>query len=160
MEVASPSEPGANGVAVAPFPSVDPAQVVEHLASVCEVVLGATKEDLEAPGSLLHISRHADTIQRCTRFATDTQTTLYIQKDVLPSSTAQAGEEESSMFARRRRAIRSRWTDLDPCRASVIHVLVDPRDLLRTHDHLEPHPHETAPAHRPQHPLDFANNSY
>ena len=99
MEVASPSEPSANGVAVATFPSVDPAQVVEHLASVCEVVLGATKADLEAPGSLLHASRHTDTIQRCTRFATDTQTTLYIQKDNIPSSTAQPGEETSYTYS-------------------------------------------------------------
>ncbi|KAH6672719.1 dynein heavy chain [Plectosphaerella plurivora] len=95
MEVASPSEPGSNGVSAAAFPSVDPARVVEHLAAVCEVALGATKDDLEAPGSLLHKSRYADTVQRCTRFATDTQTTLYIQKDVIPSSTVTNGDEES-----------------------------------------------------------------
>lgn len=99
MEVASPQEPGgANGVVAAPFPSIDPARVVEHLASVCEIALGATKEDLENTGSLLHKSRYSDTIQRCTRFATDTQTTLYIQKDIIPSSTIQNGDEESSMF--------------------------------------------------------------
>lgn len=97
MEVASPQEPGANGVAAAPFPSVDPARVVEHLAAVCEVALGATREDLEAPGSLLHKTRYADTVQRCTRFATDTQTTLYIQKDLNPSSTVQNGDDEPSM---------------------------------------------------------------
>lgn len=107
MEVASPSEPGANGVAVVPFPSIDPAQVVEHLASVCEAVLGATKEDLEAPGSLLHKGKYTDTIQRCTRFASDTQTTLYIQKDTLPLPAVQNGEEDSSSSIK---AIYSPWS--------------------------------------------------
>ncbi|EEY14801.1 dynein heavy chain [Verticillium alfalfae VaMs.102] len=96
MEVASPQSPGANGVAAAPFPTIDPVRVVEHLVSACEIALGATREDLEASGSLLHKSRYTDTIQRCNRFATDVQTTLYIQKDIIPSSGIQNGDEESS----------------------------------------------------------------
>ncbi|RXG49840.1 hypothetical protein VDGE_00518 [Verticillium dahliae] len=94
MEVASPQSPGANGVAAAPFPTIDPVRVVEHLVSACEIALGATREDLEASGSLLHKSRYTDTIQRCNRFATDVQTTLYIQKDIIPSSGIQNGDEE------------------------------------------------------------------
>jgi dynein heavy chain 1, cytosolic len=97
--LASPQSPGANGSAPAPFPVVDPTRVVQYLTSALEVTLGADRDDLESPGSLLHKSRYTDTIQRCTRFATDTQSALYIQKDLVPSSTVENGVEESSGFA-------------------------------------------------------------
>lgn len=93
MEVAAVQSPNPNGAAT--FPTVDPERVVEHLVSVCEVALGAAKADLETPGSLLHKSRYADTIQRCARFATDTQAALIVQKDVSPSLTIQEGDDES-----------------------------------------------------------------
>ncbi|KAL2754348.1 hypothetical protein ACRALDRAFT_1041995 [Sodiomyces alcalophilus JCM 7366] len=92
MEVASTQNPSPNGAAT--FPTLDPERVIEHLASVCEVALGAARADLEAPGSLLHSSQYADTIQRCARFATDTQAALIVQKDVLPSLTVQEGDNE------------------------------------------------------------------
>ncbi|KAF5123851.1 Dynein heavy chain, cytoplasmic [Metarhizium anisopliae] len=99
MEVSSP--PAQNPVATtngggAPspaFPTIDPERVVEHLAAVCQVALGATREDLEQPGNLLHNSRYSETVSRCTRFANDTQSVLYIQKDIAHSSTVENGTD-------------------------------------------------------------------
>lgn len=97
MEVASPQIPGANGVASPTAdPSIDPNRVLDHITVICQAALGATNEDLESPGSLLHKHRYSDTVQRCTRFATETPNTLYIQKDILPASTIQNGAEDSS----------------------------------------------------------------
>lgn len=85
MEV-SAAAPPANGVVAAPFPTIDPERVVDHLASICQIALGATREELEQLGSLLHKGRYGETINRCTRFANDTQNVLYIQKDVANTS--------------------------------------------------------------------------
>ncbi|TVY72993.1 Dynein heavy chain [Fusarium oxysporum f. sp. cubense] len=101
MEVTSPAVPSpgasANGVTSSPtFPTIEPERVVEHLASVCEVALGATRDELEQVGSLLHKSRYSETISRCTRFASDTQNVLYIQKDFANSSAVEPGADPSS----------------------------------------------------------------
>lgn len=95
MEVSSPPAqgPATNGVAPAPFPTVEPERVVEHLAAVCQIALGATREELEQLGSLLHKSRYGETVSRCIRFANDTQNVLYIQKDIAPSSTVENGSD-------------------------------------------------------------------
>ncbi|ERT02584.1 dynein heavy chain, cytoplasmic [Sporothrix schenckii ATCC 58251] len=85
----SPLTPGGSavGAGVSPSSYVDPARVVDHIAAVLEAALGATREELEAPGSLLSKSRYADTVQRCSRFAHEPQVvSLYIQKDLLPTS--------------------------------------------------------------------------
>lgn len=95
MEVTTAAAPGsaANGVAVAaPFPTIEPERVVEHLAAVCGIALGATRDELEQVGSLLHKGRYADTISRCTRFAGDAQNVLYIQKD-LANLTVESGAD-------------------------------------------------------------------
>ena len=86
MEVANP---GANGGPLsppAPLPGngpIDANAVVEHLADLLGVTLGAAPEDLEAPGSLLAPGRRAETVARCQRFAADTQTVLYVLKDIV-----------------------------------------------------------------------------
>lgn len=82
--VASPQipSPGANGVSTASFAAVDPVRVVEHLATLLQATLGATRTELEAPGSLLSKARYPDTVQRCSRFALDAQVALYVQKDL------------------------------------------------------------------------------
>lgn len=99
MEVASPQLPGANGVASPTAdPSIDSNGVLDHVAQACQIALGATSEDLQSPGSLLHKHRYSDTLQRCTRFATDSLIALYIQKDILPASTIQNGAEDLSSF--------------------------------------------------------------
>lgn len=91
MEVSSPAAP--NGVATPPFPTVEPERVVDHLAAVCQIALGATRDELEQPGSLLHKSRYEETVSRCTRFANDTQNVLYVQKDIAQSSTGENGAD-------------------------------------------------------------------
>ncbi|KAK3294055.1 dynein heavy chain, N-terminal region 1-domain-containing protein [Chaetomium fimeti] len=86
------TSPGANGVATTPFAAVDPVRVVDHLGVVLEAALGATRTELEAPGSLLSETRYHDTLQRCNRFAVDSQVALYIQKDLVPTDTLEDGD--------------------------------------------------------------------
>lgn len=109
--VASPQAPGtpANGTGVnganavnnvngsSPLITMDPARVVEHLAQLLEAALGATREELEAPGSLLSTARYSDTLQRCTRFANDALVSMYIQKDIIATPQLENGDAESSM---------------------------------------------------------------
>jgi dynein heavy chain 1, cytosolic len=96
--VATPpaTSPGTNGVATAPFAAVDPSRVVDHLAVLLEAALGATRTELEAPGSLLSKARYPDTLQRCTRFAVDTQVALYIQQDLVPTDRLENGDTDES----------------------------------------------------------------
>ena len=89
----------ANGVTSPSFPTIEPERVVEHLASVCEIALGATREELEQLGSLLHKARYSETVSRCTRFANDTQNVLYIQKDFASSSAVEPGADPSGTLA-------------------------------------------------------------
>lgn len=102
MEVATPGQ-GANGH---PPPSsasaiIDPEIVVRHLVDLLEITLGATRDDLEHKGSLLSEARKSDTVQRCTRFASESQVALYVQKTViatdLPNGAAN-GHDPSGMF--------------------------------------------------------------
>lgn len=71
-----------NGVTSTAFPTIDPSLVVEHLASVLQITLGASRKELENDDSLLSKSRYSETVQRCTRFATESQVALYVQKDI------------------------------------------------------------------------------
>lgn len=82
-EVDSPASP--NGVAKDVF-AVDPLLIVEHLANVIEITLGATRKDLENANSLLSKSRYQDTISRCSRFASENQVALYVTKDIALAS--------------------------------------------------------------------------
>ncbi|KAF2473666.1 uncharacterized protein BDR25DRAFT_256486 [Lindgomyces ingoldianus] len=80
-----PLAPGAaNGNIRSPSPTtpaIDPQIIVDYLERVLDVNLGASEQDLRAPGSLLSPSRIHDTLQRCTRFALETQTVIYVIKD-------------------------------------------------------------------------------
>ena len=84
MEVVSPGQ-GANGhPPSSPGPAtIDPDLVVQYLVDLLEVILGATTEDLERKGSILSESKKSDTVQRCTRFASESQVALYVQKDAI-----------------------------------------------------------------------------
>lgn len=89
MEVATPGQ-GVNGH---PPPSsasaiIDPEIVVRHLVDLLELTLGATKDDLERKGSLLSEARKSDTVQRCTRFASESQVALYVQKTFIATDLA------------------------------------------------------------------------
>ncbi|TKA59707.1 Dynein heavy chain, cytoplasmic, partial [Cryomyces minteri] len=74
--------PGANGL---PSPSlslkVDPQTIVDYITNVLQVTLEASIDELEANGSLLSKSKLSDTIQRCKRFALESQEALYVQKN-------------------------------------------------------------------------------
>lgn len=80
-----PQSPGTNGASSTSFASIDPTLIVDYLANVISIALGASRPELEAPGNLLSADSYSDTIQRCSRFATDTQVALYIQKDIKSS---------------------------------------------------------------------------
>lgn len=84
--VSSPVSPSTNGATASHFTTVDPTLVVEHLAKLIEANLGATRRELESIGSLLSKPKYSDTIQRCTRFGTESQVALYVQKDVIPAA--------------------------------------------------------------------------
>ena len=90
MEVANPGVNG--GPLPSPAPSsgnpIDAQLVVDHLADLLGVTLGASPEDLEGHGSLLSAAHRVETVARCQRFASDTQTVLYVLKDFVPAERA------------------------------------------------------------------------
>lgn len=86
MEVASTGVP--NGVSTPDTAAlVDSGAVIQYLTEVLQVTLGALRSELETAGSLLSEARYNDTVQRCTRFASESQVAFYVQKDI-------AGAEE------------------------------------------------------------------
>ncbi|KAK4240895.1 dynein heavy chain, N-terminal region 1-domain-containing protein [Achaetomium macrosporum] len=96
LQSPSPGPNGAgDGVGNAPFAAVDPVRVVDHVAVLLQAALGATRAELEAPGSLLSKTRYPDTLQRCTRFALDAQVALYIQKDLIPADSLENEDTEN-----------------------------------------------------------------
>ncbi|KAL9129037.1 MAG: hypothetical protein Q9217_002407 [Psora testacea] len=86
MEVASPGQ-GVNGhpPSSVTASTIDPAVVIRHLADLLEITLGASAEALGGRGSLLSDAKRQDTVQRCTRFASEAQVALYVQKDIAPT---------------------------------------------------------------------------
>ena len=80
MEVLAPAAANGNGTTPSPEPT-DPLIVLEHIVNLIETALGAARRELEAVGSLLSKSKHAETLDRCVRFAADSQVALYAQKD-------------------------------------------------------------------------------
>lgn len=132
MEVVSP---GANGVPPTnSFTSMDPNLVVQHLSNVLEVTLGASRMDLEAPGSLLSKLRRSDTIQRCTRFASESQVALYVQKDVVSADQANGtnGINCSSGMTYRATGASGKGTN---ARRQMRRITTCTHSLLRYHSH-------------------------
>jgi dynein heavy chain 1 len=84
MEVAPGATNGIHPPTSSP-PTIDPQVILDHLARVLKVTLGASEEDLSSSGSLLSPARLQDTLQRCTRFALESQEAIYVQKDVVES---------------------------------------------------------------------------
>ncbi|KAI9886106.1 MAG: Dynein heavy chain, cytoplasmic [Watsoniomyces obsoletus] len=80
--------------------TLDPLILVEYLINVLQVTLGASPKHLETHGSLLSLVNYPDTIQRCSRFARESQVALYVQKDLVsPKETNgvdSSPEQESS----------------------------------------------------------------
>ena len=91
--------PGPNGVSTTTsLPIIDPTVVVDHLTNILQITLGASRQDLEAPGSLLSPLGYADTIQRCARFASENQLALYVQKDQAKASGTNGVQPSSGQF--------------------------------------------------------------
>lgn len=78
---------GTNGTPTEPAsitsPAVDPNDVVRYLAKVLEITLGATEAQLKSKGSLLEGSQIEDTVARCTRFALEQQTAIYVTREAM-----------------------------------------------------------------------------
>ena len=81
MDVLSPNHSSVDAATTSLEP-VDPLEVLQHIASLIETTLGAARRELEAVGSLLSKANHAESLNRCIRFAEDPKITLYAQKDV------------------------------------------------------------------------------
>ena len=62
--------------------SSDPVLVLEHIARLIEANLGAARDQLEAVGNLLSQSEQSISLDRCSRFAGETQVALFAQKDL------------------------------------------------------------------------------
>lgn len=94
MEVASTGVP--NGVSTPDSAAlVDSGAVIQYLTEVLQVTVGAQKSELETTGSLLSTVRYNDTVQTCTRFASESQVALYVQKDIAAAEQTN-GESEGS----------------------------------------------------------------
>lgn len=92
----SPLNADTNGVnGAAALVVMDSARVLEHVAGLLEAALGATRDELEAPGSLLSKARYSDTLQRCTRFTNDAQMSMFIQKDLPAAPQLENGNGDS-----------------------------------------------------------------
>src|SRR5436305_589095 len=94
------ASPGANGTSTSaattttnnPFPAINPQFVVEYLVDLLQITLGASRKDLEAPGSLLSKAKYGETVQRCTRFATESQVVMYVLKDAVADAADGAAD--------------------------------------------------------------------
>lgn len=96
MEVASAGVP--NGVSAPNQPSLwDPDVLVHYLVEVLQVTLGALRSELESTGSLLSKAKCNETVQRLTRFVSEPQTALFVQKDIVPTEETNGTEDGSCM---------------------------------------------------------------
>ena len=95
-----PLPPGANGSIhpspSSPSPTIDPNILLDYLQKVLEVNLGATDQDLRSQASLLSSAKLGDTLQRCARFALETQTALYVIKDRVEENSAPDGVQSTN----------------------------------------------------------------
>lgn len=93
MEVASSGVP--NGISTPDAAAlVDSGAVIQYLTEVLQVTLGAQRSELESAGSLLSESKYNETLQRCTRFASEPQVALYVQKDIVTAEETNGETEE------------------------------------------------------------------
>jgi dynein heavy chain 1, cytosolic len=89
-------------------PIFDPKVLVDHLSSLLIVTLGATKSELEAYPSLLSQSELSETLQRCSRFTSDSQAALYVRKDVEADAHHTNGTNGSACKYTRYRTMRNK----------------------------------------------------
>ncbi|EED23281.1 dynein heavy chain [Talaromyces stipitatus ATCC 10500] len=137
MEVAAPGVP-TNGLAAAttPVAVADPNVVVRYLTDVLQVTLGASKRDLEAPGSLLSKAKYSETVQKCTRFASESQVALYVQQDIFSAEEPNGTENDDAAETRYTYTLAAEVSFLSTTVASVAFIKrpgpIDPSQPLAT----------------------------
>lgn len=65
---------------------LDSNTLVDYLSRLLDVTLGASRNELEAQGSLLSHEHISHTIKTCTRFLSEAQVALYAQKIAVSST--------------------------------------------------------------------------
>ena len=98
MEVLSPGGVPNGAPAVPLTETPDPSVVLEHLAEVIQITLGALRKELEAVGSLLSKSKYSESLQRCARFSSESQVALYAQKDIAEHQTNGTSNDERELY--------------------------------------------------------------
>ncbi|POS87247.1 cytoplasmic dynein-like protein 1 heavy chain 1 [Erysiphe pulchra] len=66
--------------------SADPMLILEYIANILRILLGAEQEDLESFGSLLSEDLRQHTLQLCSRFAHENHPAIYVMKEVSTST--------------------------------------------------------------------------
>lgn len=66
--------------------SADPEMILQYIAKVLRILLGAEQEDLENFGSLLSEGLRPHTLQLCSRFALENHPAIYVMKELLTST--------------------------------------------------------------------------
>ncbi|KAF3401369.1 Dynein heavy chain, cytoplasmic [Talaromyces pinophilus] len=137
MEVAAPGVP-TNGLAAAtaPVAVADPNAVVRYLTDVLQVTLGASKRDLEATGSLLSKAKYSETVQKCTRFASESQVALYVQQDIFSAEEPNGTESDEVAETRYTYTLAAEVSFLSTTVASVAFIKrpgpIDPSQPIAT----------------------------
>ncbi|KAF1993187.1 dynein heavy chain [Amniculicola lignicola CBS 123094] len=101
-------------------PAIDPQVILDYLEKVLDVSLGATEQDLRAPGSLLSPGKLHDTLQRCTRFTLESQTVLYVVKDRVAESRIDGLETSNGVSAHYTYTLSSELTVAPTCTFFVV----------------------------------------
>ncbi|KAF2279064.1 uncharacterized protein EI97DRAFT_465408 [Westerdykella ornata] len=118
-----PLAPGTSNGIRTPSPApltTDPQILLDYLTKLLEVNLGASEADLRAPGSLLSPSRLQDTLQRCTRFAQESQTVLYVLKERLDETRIDQQDTLNGIPARYSYTLSSELTFSTACAAFIV----------------------------------------
>ncbi|KAL8861740.1 MAG: hypothetical protein Q9178_001941 [Gyalolechia marmorata] len=133
MEVVTPGANGHPTASIAPA-VISPEAVVQHLTDLLEVTLGASPEDLEGPDSLFATSRKQDTLQRCTRFASESQVALYVQKDIVDIQNTDLAANEADDGSSTKRHASFKYTlsseiSLSPSTVTSVALLKRPQPI-------------------------------
>lgn len=79
------SSPGGTGP-TSLIPTYPSQQLLEYLVEVLKLTLGAQEREIQSNGSLLSASRKGETLEKCRRFASSSETSqcaVYVIKEVL-----------------------------------------------------------------------------
>lgn len=86
MDVAITSSGAAPSAVASLIPTYNPQLLLDYLVEVLKVTLGARDGDLQTNGSLLSGTRKGETLEKCRRFASATESSqcaIYVIKEVL-----------------------------------------------------------------------------